>query len=157
MRTRRALIPTVTCLTALALVSGCVRRQLTVKSDPPGALVYLNGEEFGRTPVTRDFTWYGTYDVVLRKEGYETLKTQGKVIAPWWQWVPFDFFAEALPLTDRRSLSYSMKPEAEVKAEPGDMIDRADELRGQLRGTKNTRRPTTVPTAATTQPAPPQL
>jgi hypothetical protein len=154
MRTRRALIPTVTCLTALVLLPGCVRRQLTVTSDPPGALVYLNGEEFGRTPVTRDFTWYGTYDVVLRKEGYETLKTRGKVIAPWWQWVPFDLFAEALPLTDRRSLSYGMTPEAEVRAEPGEMMERAGELRGQLRGTKNTRRPATGPTASTTQPAP---
>ncbi len=52
--------------------SGCVQRQLTVTTDPPGTLVHLNGQEFGRTPVTRDFTWYGTYDVELRKEGYET-------------------------------------------------------------------------------------
>ena len=88
-------------LAAAAACSG----SLTVKSDPPGALVYLNGEEVGRTPMTRDFTWYGTYDVELRKEGYETLKTSGKVIAPWWQWVPIDLFAELLPLHDQRELA----------------------------------------------------
>src|SRR5688500_8891874 len=49
-------------------VAGCgVQRSLTVQSEPPGALVYLNGLEVGRTPVTRDFTWYGVYDVELRK------------------------------------------------------------------------------------------
>ena len=76
----------------LAGTGGCVRRTLTVTTDPPGALIYLNGVEAGRTPLERDFVYYGTYDVAVRKEGYETLKTQGKVIAPWWQWVPFDFF-----------------------------------------------------------------
>src|SRR5689334_506012 len=82
-------------------MTGCVRRTLTVTSDPPGALLYLNGVEVGRTPIERDFIFYGTYDVALRKEGYETLKTKGKVIAPWWQWVPIDFPAEFLPLHDR--------------------------------------------------------
>jgi hypothetical protein len=131
------------CL-ALAM-SGCVQRQLTVTTDPPGALVYLNGQEFGRTPVTRDFTWYGTYDVTLRQEGYETRKTTGKVIAPWWQWVPFDLFAELLPLTDRRRLHYTMKPATEEAADPQRMLERAAALRGELQSTSNTRRPTTAP------------
>ena len=39
-----------------------------VQSDPPGALVYLNGEEVGRTPLAHDFLWYGNYDVELRSE-----------------------------------------------------------------------------------------
>jgi len=48
---------------------GCVHRTLEVESNPPGALVYLNGEEVGRTPMRKEFLWYGTYDVQLRKEG----------------------------------------------------------------------------------------
>ena len=128
-----------------ALLGGCVRRQLTVRTDPPGALVHLNGQEFGRTPVTRDFTWYGTYDVALRMEGYQTRKTTGKVIAPWWQWVPFDLFAELLPLTDRRQLHYTMKPTTQETAEPQRMLDRAEALRRELQSTRNTRKPTTAP------------
>jgi len=127
------------------LFTGCVRRSLTVKSDPPGALVYLNGVEVGRTPMTRDFTWYGTYDVVLRKEGYETLKKRGKVIAPWWQWVPIDLFAEMLPLTDKRELHYTLAPTTQEAIDPQVMLDRAEALRHELRSTKNTRKPTTAP------------
>ena len=139
------------CIASLALaLSGCVQRQLTVKSNPPGALVYLNGEEFGRTPVTRDFTWYGTYDVALRKDGYRTLKTRGRVIAPWWQWVPFDLVAELFPLTDRHTLAYTLTPQSQNEASPEQMIEQAKGMKGELRGTKHTQ--TRVP-ASSTQPA----
>jgi len=128
-----------------------VRRTLTVKSDPPGALVHLNGVEVGRTPMSSDFTWYGTYDVVLRKEGYETLKTRGKVIAPWWQWVPIDLFAELLPLHDKRMLSYTMKPYSDTAVDPEQMLTRAEQMRTQLRSSRYTKKPATAPT---TTPAP---
>ena len=59
----------------MAALGGCVERTMTFQSNPPGALVYVNNQEIGRTPMRRDFTWYGNYDVVLRKDGYETLKT----------------------------------------------------------------------------------
>ena len=142
-----------TCVLTCLLV-GCVRRTLTVTSEPPGALVYLNGTEVGRTPLTRDFTLYGTYDVALRKDGYETLKTQGKVIAPWWQWVPIDFFAELLPLHDQHTLAYTMRPYTEARVDPQQMLARAQEMSGQLRGSKYTLEPATQPNvAATTRPA----
>lgn len=117
---------------------GCVRRSLSVSSNPPGALLYLNGVEVGRTPIEKDFTWYGTYDVELRKEGYETLKTRGKVIAPWWQWVPFDFFAEALPLTDRKSLSYSMAPVSDAAVDPEQLLHRAEAMAPMLESSPRT-------------------
>jgi hypothetical protein len=135
-------------LALLTAAPGCVRRSLTVTSDPPGALVYLNGQEFGRTPVTRDFTWYGNYDVALRMEGYETLKTNGKVIAPWWQWVPIDLVAELFPLHDRRKLSYTLKPTSEATVAPDVILSRAEQLRGELQSSRNTREPSTVPTTA---------
>jgi PEGA domain len=130
----------------LAGVGGCVRRTLAVKSDPPGAQLYLNGVEVGSTPLERDFTWYGTYDVVLRKEGYETLKTTGKVIAPWWQWVPIDLVAEFLPLHDRRHLSYTMQPISQAAVDPKQMLERAAQLQPQLQSSRYTRSPSTAPT-----------
>src|SRR6185437_1443998 len=79
----------------LTCTTGCgVYRTITVKSDPPGALIYMNGLEIGRTPVTRDFVWYGRYEVEVRKDGYQTIKTASDVNPPWWQIIPFDFFAE---------------------------------------------------------------
>jgi len=143
------------CCVLLALITtGCVQRRLTVNSDPPGALVYLNGDEIGRTPVTRDFTWYGTYDVTLRKEGYETLKTRGKVIAPWWQWVPFDLAAEMLPLTDRKQLSYNLRPIEGDQEDPEQMLNRAYETRGMLQSSKRTAERGPATQAATTDATP---
>ncbi len=51
------------------LCTGCIERLITVSSQPPGALVYLNDEEVGRTPVTVPFRFYGVYDVRLEHEG----------------------------------------------------------------------------------------
>src|SRR6202000_2421377 len=53
---------------SLCLFSGCVERKITIGSAPAGAIVTLNDEEVGRTPVTVPFTWYGDYDIVLRLE-----------------------------------------------------------------------------------------
>jgi len=117
---------------SLLASTGCVRRQLTLTSNPPGALVFLNDQEAGRTPLTREFTWYGTYDVQLRKEGYETVDTKTRVIAPWWQWVPFDLPAELLPLTDRQSFSYSLRPVNPASNEPGGLIQRGQQMREEL-------------------------
>jgi hypothetical protein len=118
----------------LAATPGCVEQILTVESNPPGALVELNGQEMGRTPVTRHFTWYGVYDVTLRLENYQTLKTTAKVIAPIYQWVPLDLISELLPipLKDHHVVKYTLTP-APPAIEPGPgILDRADELRQQL-------------------------
>jgi hypothetical protein len=116
--------------------TGCVgvRRELTVESDPPGALVYLNGDEVGRTPVTREFTYYGTMDVRLRKDGYETLTARPRVWAPLWQIPPIDLIAEAFPLTDRHRVSYKLTPEplGEGNVDKPALIERAVELSTKL-------------------------
>jgi hypothetical protein len=74
----------------------CVRRTAKFTTVPEGARVYLNDEDVGRTPVTVDFTWYGDYDVVYRLDGYETVKTNVQIKAPFYQWFPLDFFSEVL-------------------------------------------------------------
>jgi hypothetical protein len=138
----------------VALAAGCgVRRTLVVNSDPPGALVYLNREEVGRTPLEHDFTWYGEYDVQLRKEGYQTVSATEWVVAPWWQWPPMDFVAELVPGRphDTHRLKYAMKP-ATRPADPASLMRRAEGLRAELRSGEYTRkpgaatRPTTKPT-----------
>ncbi len=126
---RQALLLAV-CLTAC----GCVQRQMHITSEPAGALVYMNDEEVGRTPLTRDFLWYGNYDVQVRKPGFETLDTNAQVTAPWWQWPPFDLFAELMPFrpTDRRDLHFALQPTDETEVDPQAMIERAGVMRDQL-------------------------
>lgn len=135
------------------MCAGCsrVQRTLSVNSDPPGALLFMNDQELGRTPVTRDFIWYGWYDVTLRKEGFKTLKTRAKVIAPAWQFPPFDLLAEFSParLKDRHQLTFTLEPEDEPPSSD-EMLGRAEQLRLQLESSQYTRNPATRPV---TQPA----
>ena len=157
----------------LAATSGCgVKRTLQIDSDPPGALVYLNGDEVGRTPMRKDFLWYGTYDVELRKEGYQTLVKPAQVWAPWWQWPPIDFVAELvpLPLEDSHAIKYELSPITIEQADPEEILNRAVAMRGKLRGAgtpheagekpkkqpkpKSHRKPTTTTTKPSSVPAP---
>jgi hypothetical protein len=84
-------------LVLLSVGVGCVQRTITVTSQPTGALVYLNDEEVGRTPVSVPFTHYGTYDVRLEADGYEPLWTEAQAKAPWWEYPGPDLVAEAVP------------------------------------------------------------
>ena len=78
------------------LLSGCVERKLTINTEPQGAIVVLNDEEIGTSPVTVSFNWYGDYNVRVSKEGFETLKTHRKLKGPWYDKFPFDFFAQLI-------------------------------------------------------------
>ena len=131
---------------------GCVERTLAIRSDPPHALVFLNDQEIGRTPLTHKFLWYGFYDVQVRKEGYQRLKTTSPVIAPWWQWAPLDFLAEVAPirLHDVHELSYSLRPQAPTASNPDALVQRGQGLREQLKSSEFTK---TLPTQPTTRPA----
>jgi hypothetical protein len=134
-------------LLLLPLAGGCVQRTLNITSNPPGALVYLNDQEVGRTPVSRDFTWYGTYDVQLRKEGYQTLDTKMSLVAPAWLWPPIDLLAELAPwhIKDIRNESFVMPPASTQQADPDAMVTRADEMKAKLQSSQYTRSPTTRP------------
>ena len=59
------------CLVASLLLCGCVERRLTINTKPQGAVVALNDEEIGESPVSVNFNWYGDYCVRISKEGYE--------------------------------------------------------------------------------------
>jgi len=85
----------VLCLAAV-LLTGCVERRLTIHTEPQGAIVTLNDQEIGVSPVTVPFNWYGDYWVRISKDGYETLNTHRKLKAPLHDYPPFDFFAEIL-------------------------------------------------------------
>ncbi|MHC5079610.1 MAG: PEGA domain-containing protein, partial [Planctomycetota bacterium] len=54
------------------LVPGCVERTIEVRSDPPGAEVYLDRAFRGRTPVRLPFHHYGVREITVRKAGFKT-------------------------------------------------------------------------------------
>jgi hypothetical protein len=111
------------------LATGCVQRTISITSEPPGALVWLNDREVGRTPVDVEFLYYGTYDVRLAMEGYEPLMTRGDAMPPWWDNVGLDFFAEMVPgAKSDIGWHYQLQP---ADDDPQKLVDRAQELRAR--------------------------
>ncbi len=103
----------VAALAVLMLETGCVRRSLTIRTDPPGAFVHVNDEPKGESPVEYDFMWYGWHRVTIRKEGFERLDDKKRLRPPFYLWIPFDLIMEALPFTvrDRREWVYTLTPQ----------------------------------------------
>lgn len=127
---------------------GCVQRTVSITSEPAGATVWMNDQEIGRTPVYRDFTWYGTYDVQVRAEGYETLNARTPVIAPWWQWPPIDFFAEFIPgAKDERSIHYTLKPATTQPTDEQALLARARQMQSQLESSEHAGKSALLPSS----------
>ena len=115
-------------LAALVALNGCVRRTITITTEPEGTLVWLNDREVGRTPVEVDFKHYGTYDVRLEHRGYEPMMTSGRADPPWWDNVGLDLIAELIPvdLESRIEWHYVMEPLDDAREA---LLSRARELR----------------------------
>ena len=111
------LVSLVACGVSLGM-SGCVRRSLTIRTDPPGAKVYVNDELKGESPVTYDFMWYGWHRVMIRKEGYSRVDDRKQLRSPARLWIPFDLVMELVPVRvwDRREWAYTLTPAPELPA-----------------------------------------
>ena len=129
--TRNVLTITLFCLAALSQ-AGCVSRRLMVQSNPPGAMVLMEGKEIGLTPTGVDFIYYGTRELTLIKDGYETKTQLVPVRAPWYQWPVIEFFSDNfLPgrVTDRRSVQFELEPKRMVPNQ--ELLNRGQSLRNE--------------------------
>jgi hypothetical protein len=116
------------------LLSGCggVQRELTINTQPSEALVMLNDEEIGLSPVTVSFNWYGDYSVRITKPGFETLNTHRELKAPWYDGFPFDFIASfcwPVRTTDSYEWAFVLKPYEEPARD--DLLQAAQELKAR--------------------------
>lgn len=103
---------------------------MTIRTNPPGALVYVDNYEIGTTPCTASFTYYGTRQIRIVKDGYETQTFLQPVPAPWYQWFPIDFFAENVvpwEIRDNRVIDRQLTPQMVVPTE--ELLARAQQLR----------------------------
>jgi hypothetical protein len=118
--------------TGLIALAGCVERRYTIRSNPPGALAIVNGEEIGPTPISRSFTYYGDREITLMLDGHETFTTIQPINAPWWDNFVTEFFTENLiPYTfrDEREYCYQLAPA--TNPEKNSLVGRAEALRAQ--------------------------
>jgi hypothetical protein len=119
-------------LTVAALVPswGCVQRRMTIRSNPPGALVYVDDYQIGTTPVSTDFIYYGTRKIRLVKDGYETLTVRQPFPIPWYEIFPLDFVTENLwpwEIRDERVVDLAMSTTASMP--PESVVARAEQAR----------------------------
>jgi hypothetical protein len=118
---------------SVLILAGCVHRTMTIRTQPPGALIYLNNEEKGITPETIPFTWYGDYEIVLKKEGYQTLSVIQPIKPPWYEVFPLDIFSELLlpvRLEDEHFLHYELTEAVPVDKDV--LLRQADQLREEF-------------------------
>ena len=103
---------------------------MTIRSNPPGALVYVDDYQIGTTPVSTDFIYYGTRKIRLVKDGFETLTVRQPFPLPWYQVFPIDFVTENLwpgEIRDERVVDLAMMPAAAVA--PEEVVARAEQVR----------------------------
>ncbi len=145
----RRLVSARLCVVAVLLLaissSGCVRRRLTVRTNPPGALVYVDNQRIGSTPCSVDFTYYGTREIRMVKPGFETLTVNQPIPTPWYETPGIDFISENLvpvKIRDNRTVAFNLTPQRLVPAE--ELIGRGEQLRVQAQA------PAVVPASAAT-------
>lgn len=126
----RVLLLTSLCVVFL-LFSGCVRRKVTITSTPSEALVWVNSQEVGRTPLVFDFTYDGTYDIRLIHEDCVALSTSASTDPPVWDLPGIDFFAEIMPVEFKREVAWHFELET-ATLDPQKRLEAARAMRAML-------------------------
>lgn len=105
---------------ALLGAPGCVRSRVIVTSNPPGAVVRMNGANLGTTPIEQPFTWYWYYDFEARRDGYEPSQQRVRFVTPLWLVPPLDLVMELMPfrVRDTKRVHFDMV-EAGSRPAPG--------------------------------------
>jgi len=100
-------------LLAGCMLTGCVRRTLRIESDPPGATVWVDGDNLGTTPAQVPFKSYGTIEVMLYKENYCVRREVVRLKPPWYAVFPIDFVTDVLlPVNfhDHKIFGFELQP-----------------------------------------------
>ena len=121
----------------LVSLTGCVQRRLIVRSQPEGAFVTIDRRPIGLTPLSVPYTYSGTREIQLEKDGFKTIKVQQRIDPTWYETFPISFVTENFwprELRDERLLEFQMEPKTQVQENL--LLDRANDLRFNIqRGT----------------------
>ncbi|MGH7244965.1 MAG: PEGA domain-containing protein [Phycisphaerales bacterium] len=117
-------------------LAGCAQKVIEITTEPSGALVTLNDVPVGRTPLQTGFTYYGDYDIQVRKDGYEPLRTKATAWTPIYERPPLDLASAPFPYETVVKWHFKLEPALE-KSEPktqfeDGLISRAKGLRDQI-------------------------
>ena len=118
------------CAAAACCSTGCVQRRLTIRSNPPGALVIIDQHNIGITPCSTDYIYYGKRHIQLIRDGYETVDVDHWMLPPWYEIPPIDLVSENFvpyELRDERTVDFQLIPLKVTPTQP--LLARAENLR----------------------------
>jgi hypothetical protein len=122
-----------TCL----FLTGCVQRRLLVRSQPEGAFVSIDNQPIGPTPLAAPYTYSGTRQIRLEKDGFKTVEVEQRIRPAWYDTFPISLVTNNFwphELRDERVLEFQLEPKSQ--ADENLLLDRANQLRGDVnRGT----------------------
>ena len=107
---------------------------MTVRTSPPGAVVSVDNQLIGTSPAASSFTYYGTREFRIEKDGYRTETIKRRINPPWYQAPVLDFITETLwpfEIRDERIIDVQLVPQT-FEPTP-EVLQRADQLRAQSR------------------------
>jgi PEGA domain-containing protein len=115
--------------------AGCMKRSLVIRTDPVGAVVFVNGRNLGPSPVTVPYVHEGRFDVRVELPGYESVALE-MVTPTRANAVPGpDFFAEHLSRRNRQTVHdvrlSPLKTDSYTRAELEEMWKRAEAFRAR--------------------------
>jgi len=117
----------------LLIPISCVERELFIRSTPPGALVNIDGQDRGRTPLIMPFEYYGTRRIEIRLRDHQVEQALIEVYPPWFQVTPMDLFFDLLwpcTLEDNHTFSFDLERFKPVdEKDKSAILQRAEPLR----------------------------
>lgn len=120
---------------ALCFLASCgARRSVLIETTPPGALIRLDDEVVGTTPLEYPFVHYGTRRVTLYLPGYRTWSEQIAFEPRWYARFPMDLITEVLlplNLRDQRKVNVELVADdgSESTGDADAFVERAQALR----------------------------
>ena len=132
MRNPRVVLGAVLAAGAASALTGCVERKLVIRSDPPGAVLFLEDEEVPQTtPVEIPFDFDGVRRVRLQAPGHAVLETTAAIESRWYDWFPLDVFAQFLwpgTIVDEQAFDFPLEPYHMSNLTPEQLADARERL-----------------------------
>ncbi|MGD9692432.1 MAG: PEGA domain-containing protein [Phycisphaerales bacterium] len=113
--------------------TGCIERTIHITSEPPGAMVWVNDVEVGRTPVDVEYEWEGAYDVRVMLEGYEAVWEKREVKGAAHDFPGVDLVATVAPARFRSETSWHFELRAAQDDVDG-LLERGTRMRERAEG-----------------------
>lgn len=114
--------------------TGCVQRRLQIRSQPEGAFVSVDRQPVGLSPLSVPYTYYGTREIQLEKDGYRTVRVEQNIRPPWFEWFPISLISNNFAgreIRDDRIFDFTLEPKQSVDGNV--LFQRANDLRHDVR------------------------